>query len=61
VLTGGPPRALVAIGGITIDRAADVIRAGAGSVAVISDLLTTGNPRARVREYLDRLAPIGKV
>jgi thiamine-phosphate pyrophosphorylase len=61
VLTGGPPRGLVAIGGITIDRAADVIRAGAGSVAVISDLLTTGNPRARVREYLDRLAPIGRV
>jgi thiamine-phosphate pyrophosphorylase len=52
------PRGLrvVAIGGITLDRAADVIRAGADSVAVISDLLCTRDPRARVREYLDRLA-----
>jgi thiamine-phosphate pyrophosphorylase len=47
---------VVAIGGITLDRAPDVIRAGATSVAIISDLLTTGNPRARVAEYLDRLA-----
>jgi hypothetical protein len=30
-------------------------------VAVISDLLSTGDPRARVREYLDRLAPVGRV
>jgi thiamine-phosphate pyrophosphorylase len=43
---------IVAIGGITLERAADVIRAGAASVAVISDLLSTGNPEARVREYL---------
>jgi len=61
VLTGSPQPGLVAIGGITIDRAADVIRAGAASVAVISDLLSTGDPRARVREYLDRLAPVGRV
>jgi thiamine-phosphate pyrophosphorylase len=61
VSAGSPPRGLVAIGGITIDRAADVIRAGASSVAVISDLLATGDPRARVREYLDRLAPVGRV
>jgi thiamine monophosphate synthase len=47
---------VVAIGGITLERAADVIRAGADSVAVISDLLSTGDPRARVREYLGRLA-----
>jgi thiamine-phosphate pyrophosphorylase len=46
---------LVAIGGITLDRAPDVLRAGAQSVAVISDLLSTGDPRARVRAYLDRL------
>ena len=54
------PRGLpvVAIGGITIDRAADVIRAGASSVAVISDLLATGDPRARVRQYLDKLRQI---
>ena len=52
------PRGLdvVAIGGITLDRAADVIRAGATSVAVISDLLSTGDPRARVSQYLDKLS-----
>lgn len=43
---------LVAIGGITLERAPEVIRAGAASVAVISDLLSTGNPETRVREYL---------
>jgi thiamine-phosphate pyrophosphorylase len=52
---------VVAIGGITVDRATDVIRAGADSVAVISDLLAAGDPRARVREYLDRLSSVGRV
>lgn len=47
---------IVAIGGITLERAADVIRAGAASVAVISDLLSTGDPEARVREYLRALS-----
>jgi thiamine-phosphate pyrophosphorylase len=46
---------LVAIGGITLETAADVVAAGADSVAVISDLLAGGNPQARVRAYLDRL------
>jgi thiamine-phosphate pyrophosphorylase len=57
------PRGLgvVAIGGITLDSAPDVIRAGATSVAVISDLLATGDPRARVSRYLDRLAQVGGV
>jgi len=57
------PRGLpvVAIGGITLDRAPDVIRAGAQSVAIISDLLATGDPRARVSQYLDRLASVGGV
>ena len=53
--------AVVAIGGITFDRAADVSRAGATSVAVISDLLSTGDPRTRVSQYLDRLAQVGGV
>ena len=48
-------RPVVAIGGITLDRAADVVAAGARSVAVISDLLTGETPTARVRAYLDRL------
>jgi thiamine-phosphate pyrophosphorylase len=46
---------LVAIGGITLDSAFDVIRAGAACVAVIGDLLATGDPAARVRAYLERL------
>jgi thiamine-phosphate pyrophosphorylase len=43
---------VVAIGGITLDRASAVIRAGADAVAIISDLLATGDPTSRVREYL---------
>jgi thiamine-phosphate pyrophosphorylase len=43
---------LVAIGGITRDRAGQVLAAGAQSVAVISDLLAGGDPAARVREFL---------
>ena len=50
------PKPLVAIGGITLDRAPEVIRAGAASVAVISDLLSTGHPERRVRDYLRVLA-----
>jgi thiamine-phosphate pyrophosphorylase len=46
---------LVAIGGITLETAASVIQAGAASVAVISDLLSTGDPERRVREFLTRL------
>jgi thiamine-phosphate pyrophosphorylase len=48
-------RPIVAIGGITLQRAADVIAAGATSVAVISDLLSTNDPEKRVREYLQVL------
>ena len=49
---------VVAIGGITIDRAADVRAAGAASVAVISDLLR-GDPAERVREFRRRLNEAG--
>jgi thiamine-phosphate pyrophosphorylase len=49
------PTPLVAIGGITLDTAASVIEAGAASVAVISDLLVTGDARGRVGAYLSRL------
>ena len=48
-------RPVVAIGGITLDTAADVWRAGAASVAVIGDLLAGGDPAARVASY-NRLA-----
>jgi|TARA_B100001971_G_C18134836_1_gene506956 thiamine-phosphate pyrophosphorylase len=48
-------RPVVAIGGITVATAPDVIAAGAASIAVISDLLTGGDPARRVSEYLDAL------
>jgi thiamine-phosphate pyrophosphorylase len=48
---------LVAIGGITLTTAPDVIAAGADGVAVIADLLETGDPERRVRQYLRALAP----
>lgn len=43
---------IVAIGGITVERAAEVFRAGADSVAVIRDLALAHDPAARAREYL---------
>lgn len=46
---------LVAIGGITLETAPQVIAAGAASVAVIGDLLATGDPAARTRAYVERL------
>jgi thiamine-phosphate pyrophosphorylase len=47
---------VVAIGGMTLERAPAVIAAGAASVAVISDVLATGAPEERVRDYLRALA-----
>ena len=49
-------RPVVAIGGITLERAPSVIEAGAASVAVIADLLSTGDPAGRIRQYLKALA-----
>ena len=46
---------IVAIGGITLEQAADVIRAGADSVAVVSDILAARNPASRVKQYLEIL------
>jgi thiamine-phosphate pyrophosphorylase len=46
---------IVAIGGITLERAGGVIAAGADSVAVISDILAAKNPAARVKQYLEIL------
>lgn len=52
------PRAIpvVAIGGITLDRAPRVIAAGATAVCVISDLLR-GDPEARARAFVTALGP----
>jgi thiamine-phosphate pyrophosphorylase len=51
----GPTVPIVAIGGITLDSAASVLEAGATAVAVIGDLLATGDPRARVEQYVRKL------
>jgi thiamine-phosphate pyrophosphorylase len=53
-LTKRAGRPLVAIGGITLESARDVIEAGADSVAVISDLLTD-DWRTRASDYLRAL------
>ncbi len=45
----------MAIGGVTLETAPEVIRAGAASVAGIGDLVSTGDPASRVRAYLERL------
>lgn len=49
--TAGVGLPLVAIGGITLERAPRVIEAGASSLAVISDLLDA-HPAERVRAFL---------
>jgi thiamine-phosphate pyrophosphorylase len=46
-------RPLIAIGGITPERAPGVIAAGADSVAVITDFFTHLEPENRVRQWLD--------
>jgi thiamine-phosphate pyrophosphorylase len=46
---------IVAIGGITLERAASVIEAGADSVAVISGILSAPNPAQRACQYLETL------
>lgn len=47
---GGLP--LVGIGGLTIERAPGVLRAGADSVAVVTDVLLNADPEARAREWV---------
>jgi len=44
---------LVAIGGITPERASSVIEAGAQSAAVITDFFTHPDPEARIRTWLE--------
>lgn len=49
---------IVAIGGITLERAPEVLAAGADSVAVISDILQAKDPAAKAREYIQRLEAV---
>jgi thiamine-phosphate pyrophosphorylase len=48
---------LVAIGGITLSRAPLVLAAGADSVAVITDIVTSQDPETRVENWLAATAP----
>jgi thiamine-phosphate pyrophosphorylase len=47
---------VIAIGGITPERAGDVCAAGAAGVAVISAILAAVSPADATRRFLDRLA-----
>jgi thiamine-phosphate pyrophosphorylase len=51
---------LVAIGGITLERAAEVYGAGADSLAVIRDLICASDPGARACEYLAVAASVAR-
>ena len=46
---------VVAIGGIRLENAAEVLAAGPHSIAVVSDLLSAADIRARVREWINQL------
>ncbi len=48
-------KAIIAIGGITVDRAASIIAAGADSVAVIRDVLCAAKPAEQARRFLETL------
>lgn len=48
---------LVAIGGITLERAPDVLAAGASSAAVVTDIVTSDDPEARTRDWIAATAP----
>jgi len=44
---------LVAIGGLNIERAPAVYKAGADSICVVTDVLLNNNPEARLQQWLD--------
>jgi thiamine-phosphate pyrophosphorylase len=48
---------LVAIGGITLERAHDVFAAGADVVAVVTDIVTNADPALRTRNWLAATSP----
>jgi thiamine-phosphate pyrophosphorylase len=49
---------LVAIGGITLERASEIFRAGADSLAVARDLIVAENPAARAQLFLKEAARV---
>ena len=48
---------LVAIGGITLERAPDVLAAGASSAAVVTDIVMSEDPEQRTRAWIAVTAP----
>ncbi len=48
---------LVAIGGLTLDHAREVLSAGADSLAVISDVCLNADPQERLRQWLAATRP----
>jgi thiamine-phosphate pyrophosphorylase len=50
-------RPLVAIGGITLERAPAVFAAGADSIAVVTDIVANPEPENRVRDWLKLVPP----
>lgn len=51
------PCPLVAIGGITLDRAPEVLAAGASSAAVVTDIVMSDNPEQRTRQWIAATGP----
>lgn len=49
-------RPIVAIGGIALERASEVLAAGADSLAVVSDIWRAPDPRQRIRQYQELIA-----
>ena len=49
---------IVAIGGIGLGQAEEVLRAGADSVAVISDILLAADPQERARQFVKKLEAV---
>jgi len=54
------PLPLVAIGGITVERAPAVYAAGADSISVVTDILKAADPEARTKEWLAVARPDGR-
>ena len=52
-------RSLVAIGGITLERAPGVFAAGADSIAVVTDVIAHPDPEGRTRDWLAAVTDLG--
>jgi len=51
---------IVAIGGIRLENAVDVIEAGADSIAVIRDIVAAADPAKQAEQFLERLSAVAK-